>query len=81
MSYLDEDAARHSLARELRARGVDVVTAIEVGTGGLPDERQLEWAASNSRALYCSTEAIVNNEGPWWHATLKRVSRAVRVAS
>ena len=29
--YLDEDSARHSLARELRFRGADVVTAIETG--------------------------------------------------
>jgi hypothetical protein len=50
--YFDEDSARHSLARELRARGADVVTAVEAGTGGRLDEQQLEWATNNSRVLY-----------------------------
>ena len=50
--YLDEDSARHSLARELQARGTDVITVSEVGMGGRSDEQQLEWATSNSRALY-----------------------------
>lgn len=50
--YFDEDSARHSLARELRVRGADVVTAVEIGTGGQMDEQQLEWATNNSRVLY-----------------------------
>jgi len=50
--YFDEDSARHSLARELRFRGADLITAIEAGMAGQADEQQLEWAASNGRALY-----------------------------
>jgi Domain of unknown function (DUF5615) len=50
--YLDEDASRHSLARELRLRGADVVTAAEAGMNGKPDEKQLVWAAANQRAIY-----------------------------
>ena len=50
--YFDEDSARHSLARELRFRGADVITAIEAGMAGRADAQQLEWAASNGRALY-----------------------------
>jgi hypothetical protein len=50
--YFDEDSARHSLARELRCRGADVVTAIEAGMAQKTDEEQLEWAAANSRVVY-----------------------------
>lgn len=50
--YLDEDSARRSLARELRTRGADVVTAAEIGTGGQTDEQQLTWATTNFRVLY-----------------------------
>jgi hypothetical protein len=39
--YFDEDSARHSLARELRFRGADVVTAIETGMAHKTDEDQL----------------------------------------
>jgi hypothetical protein len=50
--YFDEDSARRSLARELRIRGADVVTASEVGMAGKTDEEQWEWAVANVRALY-----------------------------
>ena len=50
--YFEEDSARHSLARELRFRGADVITTTEAGMAGRADEHQLEWAASNGRALY-----------------------------
>jgi predicted heme/steroid binding protein len=50
--YLDEDSERHSLVRELRARGTDVITAAEAGMTGRTDEEQLDWAALNGRALY-----------------------------
>jgi uncharacterized protein DUF5615 len=50
--YFDEDSARRSLARELRIRGADVVTAPEAGMGMRNDEEQLEWAAANNRAIY-----------------------------
>jgi hypothetical protein len=50
--YLDEDSARHSLARELRLRGAEVATALEVGMVGRSDDDQLEWATNCNRALY-----------------------------
>ena len=50
--YFDEDASRHSLVRELRVRGADVVSALDVGMAGRADEHQLEWAAANGRTLY-----------------------------
>ena len=50
--YFDEDSSRHALARELRARGADIVTAPEAGTLAKTDEEQLEWSASKGRTLY-----------------------------
>jgi hypothetical protein len=40
--YFDEDSSRHSLARELRFRGADVITAMESGMAGRADGQQLE---------------------------------------
>ena len=42
--YFDEDSSRHSLARELRIRGVDIITAPEAETLEKTDEEQLEGA-------------------------------------
>jgi hypothetical protein len=69
--YFDEDSARHSLARELRFRGADVITASEAGMAERADEQQLEWAASNGRALYSF------NRGDFYslHTTWLRESR------
>jgi predicted nuclease of predicted toxin-antitoxin system len=50
--YFDEDSSRHSLARELRARGVDLATVLETGMAGKTDEEQLQWATLNDRVLY-----------------------------
>lgn len=50
--YFDEDSARHSLVRELRVRGADLVTPLEVGTLYRTDEEQLQWAALNQRTIY-----------------------------
>jgi len=48
-----EDAALHSLARELRARGADIVTELDVLMAGRSDDDQLSWVAANARA-HCS---------------------------
>jgi hypothetical protein len=50
--YLDEDSMSRSLVRELRARGIDVTTALEVGTLGYDDASQLEFAKSCGRVIY-----------------------------
>jgi len=50
--YFDEDSARHSLIRELRVRGADVVTPLDVEMMGKTDEEQLQWAAINHRVIY-----------------------------
>jgi hypothetical protein len=39
--YLDEDSIRHGLVQALRARGVDVVTALEAGMRERPDDENL----------------------------------------
>ena len=38
--YLEEDSMSHALVRALRARGVDVVTALEKGMIERDDERE-----------------------------------------
>ncbi|MBI3652191.1 MAG: DUF5615 family PIN-like protein [Acidobacteria bacterium] len=50
--YLDEDAGSRSLAREFRARGVDVTTAATEGMLGESDETQTEFAKSHGRVIY-----------------------------
>src|SRR5947207_11980163 len=41
-----------ALVVALRARGADIQTVVEAGLRGREDKTQLEWAASNKRALY-----------------------------
>ncbi len=50
--YFDEDSMRHALVEALRKRGVDVATALEVGTTEQTDEQQLEYAATRGRSIY-----------------------------
>jgi hypothetical protein len=50
--YLEEDSMRRSLVRALRARGIDVITALDAGMIGRTDEQQLEYARTQGRALY-----------------------------
>ena len=50
--YLEEDSMSHALVRGLRARGVDVATALEEGMIERDDEEHLEFAAKANRALY-----------------------------
>jgi hypothetical protein len=50
--HIDEDAMDADLVQALRLRGVDVATPHETGTRGYSDERQLEVAAAQGRALY-----------------------------
>ncbi len=48
--YTDEDVHK-KLARQLRERKYDVVSAYEVGTNELQDDEQLEYAISQERAI------------------------------
>lgn len=50
--YLDEDCQDRDLVRALRARSVDVMTALEVGMIHRDDEDHLEYATEKSRILY-----------------------------
>jgi len=50
--YIDEDAMRRSLVFALRARNVDVVTALEANMVNRSDEDHLAMATSTGRVLY-----------------------------
>ena len=50
--YLDEDSMSRSLARELRARGLDITTTITEGMLGQSDAMQLEYATGLGRVIY-----------------------------
>lgn len=49
--YLDEDSMDRALVAALRARGVDVQTALEAGTIEIADADHLAYAASLGRVL------------------------------
>jgi len=51
--YFDEDSMTRGLVMALRARGVDVLTALEADRIERPDEEHLEYATSQGRVL-CS---------------------------
>ena len=50
--YFDEDAMDADLVAALGSRGVDVVTALEVGLVGHSDEEQLAFATERGCVLY-----------------------------
>ena len=50
--YLDEDAMDNDLVRALRMRGLDVITALDVGLIGSTDLDHLELAIESGRVLY-----------------------------
>ncbi len=50
--YLEEDSMRHALVRALRARGVDVVTALDEEMIEREDEEHLDYATGQGRVLY-----------------------------
>ncbi|MDY6784539.1 MAG: DUF5615 family PIN-like protein [Cyanobacteriota bacterium] len=50
--YLDEDSMDRDIVAALRARGVDVTTAIEAKMLGRSDSEQLDYATRQRRVLY-----------------------------
>ena len=50
--YVDEDAMDKDLIQALRSRGVEVVTALEVGMIEREDEENLDYATAQERVLY-----------------------------
>lgn len=50
--YLDEDSVHHGLIRALRARSMDVTSALEEGMIGRDDSAQLIHATETGRVLY-----------------------------
>jgi hypothetical protein len=53
--HFDEDATQHALSASLRARRLDVLTALECGMVGKSDEEHLRHASSGAgNILGCS---------------------------
>ncbi len=50
--YFEEDSMRRALVRALRACGVDVITALEVGMIERKDRDHLDYATTQGRVLY-----------------------------
>jgi hypothetical protein len=66
--YLDEDVLP-DVARLLRSRGVDAVSAHEVGATGLPDEAQLTRANVDGRVILSFNYRDFILLGEQWNAT------------
>ena len=49
--YMDEDSMDHELVQALRARGVDVITALDAGMIERDDAEHLDFAAGQGRVL------------------------------
>ena len=50
--YFDEDSMQHALVNALRARGIDVLTALEAQRIERSDEDHLNFATAQGRVLY-----------------------------
>jgi hypothetical protein len=50
--YVDEDACESAVVSGLLARGIDILTTIEVGRTGTSDREQLEFAIVKGRSIY-----------------------------
>lgn len=64
--YLDEDAMRRSLAFGLRARTVDVLTALDAQMINREDEAHLINASSSERAVYTYNAADFSDLHQRW---------------
>jgi hypothetical protein len=50
--YFEEDSMRHALVIALRAKGIDVATALEANMVERRDEEHLDYATQQGRVLY-----------------------------
>lgn len=50
--YIDEDSMSKALARNLRMRGIDVLTVAEAENKSLTDAEQLDFAYTEQRVIY-----------------------------
>lgn len=64
--YIDEDAVRKGLVSALRSRGVTVLTALEAGLTGKPDEEQLAYATARECVLYSYNASDFNRPHSEW---------------
>lgn len=74
--YLDEDVSPE-IARRLRARGIDAVSAHETGTLGVADEDQLVAAQRDGRAIVSFNFRDFLRLGREWRVSGRRHSGIV----
>ncbi|MEZ4515316.1 MAG: DUF5615 family PIN-like protein [Chloroflexota bacterium] len=69
--YIDEDSMDRDLVRALRARGADVLTAIEADMIGRSDKDHLLFATSQDRVLYSF------NRGDFFHIHTQLIAEGI----
>ena len=84
--YLDEDSMDRALVRALRAREVDVLTAVEVGLIATPDSQHLSYASDKDRVLFTynlvtsAPPRLVDPRGRQHSGSSARSSKVTRLA-
>lgn len=64
--YLDEDSSQRRLIAALRESGIDVLTAVEVGTSGATDADHLKFAADSGRVIVTANRGdFARLHGEW----------------
>jgi Domain of unknown function (DUF5615) len=67
--YTDEDTSPNRVTRALRAAGYDCLTAVDAGRVAHPDASQLEFAATEGRAILTSNRGdFMRLHGQWMRA-------------
>ncbi len=65
LRFFFDECADEDVARGLRRRGIDVVTAAELGRKELPDEDQLEFARRTGRVIYTTDRHFLRLVADW----------------
>ncbi|MEZ4706341.1 MAG: DUF5615 family PIN-like protein [Caldilineaceae bacterium] len=86
--YLDEDSQRNGLVRALRARGIDVTTAMDADLLGRLDEENLDFATAQGRVLFSFNRGDFDNlhraylyrTASLWHRRIRPIRNGRNIA-